>query len=102
MWYFNEVCCLRPLEVGEGINGVRGPLPMKLGQNKDGNQRQHQPIHTIDFRSLAAIIFHFLKNMCLRMMECLHCELKAFSDGAYIYMHKAVKGLSKKCFDNFL
>ena len=26
-------------------------------------------------------------------MECLHCELKAFSDCAYIYMHKVVKGL---------
>ena len=26
-----------------------------------------------------------LKNTCLRTMECLHCELKAFSDCAYIY-----------------
>ena len=31
------------------------------------------------------VIVHFLKNTCLRMMECLHCELKAFSDCAYIY-----------------
>ena len=31
------------------------------------------------------VIVHFLKNMCLRTMECLHCELKAFSDCAYIY-----------------
>ena len=65
--------------------GSEAPSPMKLGQNKDGNQRSHQPIDTIDFRSPAAIIFHFLKNTCLRTMECLHCELKAFSDYAYIY-----------------
>ena len=71
--------------MGEGVNGVIGPTPMKLGQNKDGNQMPHQSIDTIDFHSLAAIIFHFLKNTCLRMMECLHCELKAFSDCAYIY-----------------
>ena len=31
------------------------------------------------------VIVHFLKNTCLRTMECLHCELKAFSDCAYIY-----------------
>ena len=71
--------------MGEGVNGVRGPHPMKLGQNKDGNQMPHQSIDTTDFRSLAAIIFHFLKNTCLRTMECLHCELKAFSDCACIY-----------------
>ena len=65
--------------------GSEAPTPMKLGQNKDGNQMPHQSIDTIDFCSLAAIIFHFLKNMCLRTMECLHCELKAFLDCAYIY-----------------
>ena len=48
------------------------------------------------------VIVHFLKNTCLRTMECLHCELKAFSECAYIYMHKAAKGLSNKSFDNFL
>ena len=31
------------------------------------------------------VIVHFLKNTCLRTMECLHWELKAFSDCAYIY-----------------
>ena len=65
--------------------GSEAPTSMKLGRNKDGNQMPHQWIDTIHFRSLAAIIFYFLKNMCLRMMECLHCELKAFSDCAYIY-----------------
>ena len=50
--------------------GSETPTPMKLGQNKDGNQMPHQSIDTIDFCSLAAIIFHFLKNTCLRMMEC--------------------------------
>ena len=65
--------------------GTEAPTPMKLGRNKDSNQMPHQLINTIDFRSLAAIIFHFLKNTCLRMMEYLHCELKAFSDYAYIY-----------------
>ena len=65
--------------------GSEAPTPMKLGRNKDGNQMPHQSIYTIDFHSLAAIIFHFLKNTCLRTMECLHCELKAFLDCAYIY-----------------
>ena len=83
--YFNEVCCLMPPVVGEGVNEVRGPLPMKLGQNKDGDQTPHQLINTIDFRSLSAVIAHFLKNTCLRTMECFHCELKAFSDWAHIY-----------------
>ena len=78
------------------------PTPMKLVQNKDGNQMPHQLIDTTDFHSLAAIIFQFLKNMCLRTMECLHCELKAFFQIVHIYMHKVVKGLSKKSFDNFL
>ena len=55
--------------------GSEAPTPMKLGQNKDGNQMPHQLIDTIDFHLLAAIIFHFLKNTCLRTMECLHCEL---------------------------
>ena len=81
--------------------GSEATTPMKLGQNKDGNQMPHQSIYTIDFRSLAAIIFHFFKITCLRMMECLHCKLKAFQI-VHIYMHKAVKGLSKKSFDNFL
>ena len=31
------------------------------------------------------VIVHFLKNTCLRTMECLHCELKAFSDCTYIH-----------------
>ena len=65
--------------------GSEAPNPMKLSQNKDGTQMPHQSIDTTDFHSLAAIIFHFLKNTCLRMMECLDCELKAFSDCAYIY-----------------
>ena len=65
--------------------GSEAPNPMKLSQNKDGNQMPHQSIDTTDFCSLAAIIFHFLKNTCLRMMECLDRELKAFSDCAYIY-----------------
>ena len=69
---------------------------MKLGQNKDGNQMPHQSIDTTDFRSLAAIIFHFLKNTCLRTMECLHWELtfvqvfqqcKGFQLVMHIYMH---------------
>ena len=42
--------------------GSEAPTPMKLGQNKDGNQMPHQSIDTIDFRLLAAIIFHFLKK----------------------------------------
>ena len=65
---------------------------MKLGQNKDGNQIPHQLIDTIEFRSLTAVIVHFLKNMCLRTMECLHCELKAFSDYAYIICIKQSRG----------
>ena len=44
--------------------GSEDPTPMKLGQNKDGNQMPHQSIDITDFRSLAAIIFHFLKNTC--------------------------------------
>ena len=43
--------------------GAEAPTSMKLGQNKDGNQMPHQSIDTIDFCSLAAIIFHFLKNV---------------------------------------
>ena len=58
--------------------GSEATTPIKLGQIKDGNQMPHQSIYTIDFLSLAAIIFHFLKNTCLRTMECLHCELKVF------------------------
>ena len=49
--------------------GSEAPTPMNLGQNKDGNQMPHQSIDITDFRSLAAIIFHFLKNTCLRTME---------------------------------
>ena len=55
--------------VRESLTQMRSRTPSKLAK---GNF----------FR---VVIVHFLKNTCLRMMECLHCELKAFLDCAYIH-----------------
>ena len=45
-----------------GVNGFRGPLPTKLGQNNDGDLIPHQPIDTDDFRLHTAIIAHFFEK----------------------------------------
>ena len=47
--------------------------------------RSGTPLKLAEGNFFRGVIVHFLKNTCLRTMECLHCELKAFSDCAYIH-----------------
>ena len=77
--------------MGEGVNGVRGPHPMKLGQNKDGNQMPHQSIDTTDFRALAA--YHLCTSF-----ECQRVNDGMFTLGVEGFFRVVLdKGLTTVC-----
>ena len=88
--------------VGEGVNGFGGPLPMKLGQNKDGNQTSH----TADQYCKPATTYSNYRS-CFRKHVSEDDGLftlwvESFTRlRIYIYMRKAAKGLSNNVFDNF-
>ena len=62
MWYSNEMCCLMHTGVKQDENWLGGLLPLKLSQNKDGNQTPYEGFSAIDLCPLSAIIPHCLKK----------------------------------------
>ena len=81
----------RPLWEGNGVNGVTGPHPMKLGPNKDGNQMPHLSSILLTFIHLLQSSFTFWKTYVRGRWNVFIVSWRLFQI-VHIYMHKAVKG----------
>ena len=92
----------RPLGVREGVNGVRGPHP-----HETSSKQRWQPNATSVDR------YYWLSFTCCNHLSIFEkhvseddgmftLRVEGFFQIVHIYMHKVVKGLSKKSFDNFL
>ena len=91
----------RPLGVGEVVNGVRGPHPMKLGQTKMATKCHISRSILLTFVHLLQSSFTFWKTHVWGWWNVYIASWRLFQI-VHIYMHKVVKGLSKKSFENFL